>query len=198
MLSQGDDMRSAKPVAFASRTTNKAEANYPQIDLEAMGLDFALRRFRNYLVGAPEKVSLVTDHKPLISIFNGNRKGSIRSEKIKMRHQDIRFEVKYQKGKLNQTDYISRRGKPIEKVPVKEQKEVQDLNNLLYALHTTPIIDHISLATISRETVKDKTLSQLIKIVKKGDTWLPKNCSSKLRKFKEILPEITIIFVPWE
>ena len=192
MLSQGDDINSAKPVAFASRTTNKAEANYPQIDLEAMGLDFALRRFRNYLVGAPEIVSLVTDHKPLIPIFNGNRKGSIHSEKIKMRHQDIRFEVKYQKGKLNQTDYLSRRGKPIGKVPVKEQKEVQDLNNLLYTLHTTPIIDYISLATISRETAKDETLAQLIKIVKKGDTWLPKNCSSNLRKFKEILPEITI------
>ena len=113
MLSQGDDIESAKPVAFASRTTNKAEANYPQLDLEAMGLDFALRRFRKYLVGAPDIVTLVTDHKPLLSIFNGNRKGSIRSEKIKMRHQDIRFEVKYQKGTLNQTDYISRRGKPI-------------------------------------------------------------------------------------
>ena len=192
MLSQGDDMESAKPVAFASRTTNKAEANYPQLDLEAMGLDFALRRFRRYLVGAPDIVTLVTDHKPLLSIFNGNRKGSIRSEKIKMRHQDIRFEVKYQKGTLNQTDYISRRGKPIGKVPVKEQKEVNDLNNLLYALHTTPIIDHIGLANISRETSKDETLKQLIKIVKKGDRWIPKNCSPKLRKFKEILPEITI------
>ena len=92
MLAQGDDVSSAKPVAFASRTTNKAEANYPQIDLEAMGLDFGLRRFRNYLVGAPS-VKLVTDHKPLLPIFNGNRKGSIRSEKIKMRHQDINFEV---------------------------------------------------------------------------------------------------------
>ena len=192
MLSQGDDIESAKPVAFASRTTNKAEANYPQLDLEAMGLDFALRRFRKYLVGAPDIVTLVTDHKPLLSIFNGNRKGSIRSEKIKMRHQDIRFEVKYQKGTLNQTDYISRRGKPIGKVPVKEQKEVNDLNNLLYALHTTPIIDHIGIANISRETSKDETLKQLIKIVKKGDRWIPKNCSPKLRKFNEILPEITI------
>ena len=192
MLGQGDDVKSAKPVAFASRTTNKAETNYPQIDLESMGLDFGLRRFRKYLVGAPDTIKLVTDHKPLLPVFNGNRKGSIRSEKIKMRHQDIRYEVTYQKGKLNQTDYISRRGKPIEKVPAKEQEELNDLNNLLYMLHTTPIIDHISLATISKETKKDETLKELLEIVKNGKTWLPKECSADLKKFKEILPEITI------
>ena len=98
----------AKPVAFASRTTSKAEANYPQIDLEAMGLDFGMRRFRKYIVGAPENIKLVTDHKPLCSIFNGRRTGSIRTEKIKMRHQDVRFEVIFQEGKLNQTDFVSR------------------------------------------------------------------------------------------
>ena len=75
--------------------------------------------------------------------------------------------MKYQKSKLNLTDYISRRGKPTGKEPVQQQKEVQGLNNLLYTLHTTPIIDHITLATIPRETAKDETLAQLIKIVKK-------------------------------
>lgn len=191
MLAQGDDVSSAKPVAFASRTTNKAEANYPQIDLEAMGLDFGLRRFRNYLVGAPS-VKLVTDHKPLLPIFNGNRKGSIRSEKIKMRHQDINFEVIYQKGKVNQTDFISRRAKPLDKVPASEQDELNDLNNLLYLLHTTPVIDHIGLAAISTETKKDETLKQLAAIVKSGKTWIPKESSPELKKFKEILPEITL------
>jgi hypothetical protein len=176
MLAQGDDAKSAKPVAFASRTTNKAESNYPQIDLEAMGLDFGLRRFRNYLVGA-HSVKLVTDHKPLLPIFNGNRKGSIRSEKIKMRHQDINCEVVFQKRKINRTDFISRRGKPLDKVPVKEQDELNDLNNLLYLLHTTPVLDHISLAVISTETRKDETLKQLTAIIKSGKNWIPKDCA---------------------
>lgn len=192
MLGQGDDLNSIKPVAFASRTTSKAESRYPQIDLEAMGLDFGLRRFRNYLVGAPNTVKLITDHKPLLPVFNGKRKGSIRSEKIKMRHQDINFELIFQKGKLNQTDFISRRGKPIEKIPKPEQEELNDLNNLLYMLHTTPIVDHISLAVISKETENDSTLKQLSEIIKSGKTWLPPNCSTDLKKFKEILPEITL------
>ena len=120
-LAQGENVRNAKPVAFASRTTNKAEATgYAQLDLEAMGLDFGCRRFRQYSVGSPDAVTIVTDNKPLCSIFNGRRKGSIRTERIKMRHQDIRFQVVFQKGKLNQADFLSRRGKPLQRIPKHE------------------------------------------------------------------------------
>ena len=83
-LLQGTTKDTSKPVAFASRRTTPAESRYPQIDLEAMGVDFGLRRFRNYLVGAPDAVTIITDHKPLLSIFNGKRSGSIRTEKIKV------------------------------------------------------------------------------------------------------------------
>ena len=36
ILMQGDDKDSAKPIAFASRTTTQAEKRYPQLDLEAL------------------------------------------------------------------------------------------------------------------------------------------------------------------
>ena len=51
ILAHGSDKNNAKPVAFASRCTSKAEKNYAQLDLEAMAVDFALRRFRLYLIG---------------------------------------------------------------------------------------------------------------------------------------------------
>ena len=113
ILSQGTSINDAKPVAIASRTTEKAEKRYPQIDLEGMAVDFGLRRFRNYLVGSPKEITVVTDHKPLCNIFNGKRKGSIRTDKVKMQNQDVRFSVCYQKGSANQTDYISRHAKPL-------------------------------------------------------------------------------------
>lgn len=192
MLAQGEDMASAKPVAFASRTTNKAESNYPQLDLEAMGVDFGLRRFRKYIVGAPDIIKVVTDHKPLCGIFNGSRSGSIRTEKIKMRHQDIRYEVVFQQGKLNQTDFISRRGKPLERIPRDEQDEVNDVNNLLYMLHVTPVLDKINIGTISLETQHDSTLKRVLEIVEKGQTWISKNEPPAVQRFREILPEITV------
>ena len=109
ILAQGDSIETALPVAVASRTTTESEKNYPQIDLEGLGIDYALHRFRNYLVGAPNTVTIITDHKPLCAVFNGNKSGTIRTERYKQRNQDIKFKVIYQTGKNNQTDFLSRR-----------------------------------------------------------------------------------------
>ena len=191
ILAQGETVDTARPVAFASRTTSPAEKRYPQIDLEATAVDFALRRFRNYLVGAPDIVNVITDHKPLGPIFNGNRTGSIRTERIKLRHQDIRFKVSYQPGKKNQADFLSRHAKPLEKLPLEEQTETSDLNNLLYLLHTTPIMDHIGIARIAKHTSEDRILQDLRAHVENGQTWIPKD-NKELSKFATILPEITV------
>ena len=185
-------MQSALPVPFASRTTNAAEKNNPQLDLEAMAVDFGLRGYRIYILGAPRGVTIMTDHKPLCSTFNGNRKGSIRTEMIKMWHQDVRFTVEYQKGKLNCADFISRRAKPLDKIPADQQDEVNDLSKLLFMLHTTPIVDSLCLESIASETRKDPILSELSEIIPRGQSWIPKNGETELRKYQQILPEITV------
>ena len=191
-LAQGESLETARPVAFASRTTSKAEKNYPQLDIEAMGVDFALRRFRNYLVGAPDTVTVVTDHQPLCSVFNGNRSGSVRTERIKLRHQDIRFTVMYRKGVENQSDYMSRHAKPMQLLPQEEQEEADDLNNLLYTLHSTPIMDNIGLASIAKHTGTDPTLKEVRTLIQAGKTWIPKTAAPGLLHFQKILPQITV------
>ena len=85
ILAQGSDKDNAKPVAFASRCTSKAEKNYVQLDLEAMAVDFALSRFCFNLVGAPNDTIIVTDHPPLLIVLNGKRNGSIRTGRINLR-----------------------------------------------------------------------------------------------------------------
>ena len=55
------------------------EARYPQIDMEVLAVDFGLRRYRFYIAGGPQ-VKVITDHKPICSIFKNLRKGSVRSE----------------------------------------------------------------------------------------------------------------------
>ena len=62
---------SERPVAFASRTMNHAEKNYSQLEKEALGILFGLKRFHSYLFG--RQFTLYTDHKPLQSLFNENK-----------------------------------------------------------------------------------------------------------------------------
>ena len=70
MVAQGSDKDNIKPVISASRSTSKADQTYAQLYLEAMAVDFALRRFCLYLVGAPKDTTIVTDYRPLLCVLN--------------------------------------------------------------------------------------------------------------------------------
>ena len=192
MFAQGKSIADAKPVAVGSRSTSLAETAYPQLDLDAASLDFGLRRFREYLVGSPTLIKVVTDHKPLVPVFNGRRNGSIRTQRIKLKHQDIPFVVEYQKGSLNQADIMSRQARPLSSLNTEEQNEAHELNNLLYMLHATPIIDHISLAEISRKTDSDPVLSRVRDLVRKGARSAYNDDDIKVKKFNTILSELTV------
>ena len=60
-----------RPIAFVSRTLTKAEKNYAQIDKEGLALIFAVKKFHNYVFG--RSFTVVTDHRPLLSLFDENR-----------------------------------------------------------------------------------------------------------------------------
>ena len=87
---------------------------------------------------------------------------------------------------------MSRHTKPITMMPKEEQNEADDLNNLLYLLDTTPVVDYIGLAAIAQSTKEDPILNRLSRIVINGKTWISKSSPAKLQKFEHILPEITV------
>ena len=187
ILSQGDGMENAKPVAFASRATTPIESRYPQLDIEALAIDFALRRFRMHLVGAPETI-IVTDHKPLEAIFRNRRLGSTRTERIKLRHQDIKYKVVWRDGKSNPADYMSRHATPSQHLPREIREEAQEFEKLVWFVNFGPYTEAVSMNKIIEHTKEDQTLKKLGSAIKKGYI---SRCDKELSGYRKVLDELT-------
>ena len=54
------------PIAYASRTLNKSEQNYGQIEKETAAVVFACNKFHQYIYG--QQINVESDHNPF-SIF---------------------------------------------------------------------------------------------------------------------------------
>lgn len=95
-----------KPVSFASRTLNKAEKRYPTIEKELLAIVWAVKHFRPYLYG--RTFTILTDHKPLIYLFN-MRDPSSRLMKFRLMLEDYDYNIEYVKGSENiAADALSR------------------------------------------------------------------------------------------
>ena len=64
VLAQRNEDRKCHPVQYASRTMSDAEKKYSACEREALGVIFAVKKFRVYLMST-QKFILVTDHQAL-------------------------------------------------------------------------------------------------------------------------------------
>ena len=62
---------SEQPIGYVSRTLSKAEQNYSQIEKEGLVCIFGVKQFHSYLFG--HHFYLITDHKPVLSLFSAKR-----------------------------------------------------------------------------------------------------------------------------
>lgn len=105
-----------RPIAFASRTLSKAESNYAQIEREALGIVFGVRKFHQYLFW--RRFILLTDHPPLTTIF-GPHTGipplaASRMQRWALLLSAHTYDIKYRKSELHaNADGLSRLPLPV-------------------------------------------------------------------------------------
>lgn len=92
-------------VAYASRTTNKAEENYPITDLECLAIVWAVKHFHHYL---SQPFIVVTDHAALKWLQTYKNPKGRRARWI-MDLQQYKFTIEHRSGKSNSNaDALSR------------------------------------------------------------------------------------------
>ena len=100
------DSRGPRIIAYGNRTLTALERKYSQTEKEALALVWSVEHFSIFLFG--KTFDLITDHKPLEFLFGPKSKPCARVERWVLRLQTYRFNIKYQPGKVNIADPLSR------------------------------------------------------------------------------------------
>ena len=125
-----------------------------------MAVDFDLRRFCHYLIGGPQ-VNIITNHKPLFSMFYNKRLQSLHLDWIKLRHQSINFKLTRRKGVKIPGDYASRHIAPKQNslnIYNKNQRSRVNCKLCCWFLHQSPYIECLSVETLHEHLIQDEIL----------------------------------------
>jgi len=107
VLSQGQIGKDL-PIAYASRSFNKAGRNYSTVEKELAAIVWGIKHFRPYLYG--RKFKIVSDHKPLTWIMSVKDPGS-RLLRWCIKLEEYDYEIMYKPGVQNSNaDALTRLG----------------------------------------------------------------------------------------
>lgn len=101
LLQKPDKSEHWKLIQCGSRFLKHAETRYAMVELEALAIFWAIRKCEVYLAGMSHFI-VVTDHKPLETIFNKYSLNAIdnpRVQNYRTKLANYMFTVKWKKGK---------------------------------------------------------------------------------------------------
>ena len=118
---------SEKPIGYASRTLNKAERNYSQLEKEGLSCVFGVKHFYSYFFGHPFK--LITDHKPLLGLFGESKpissQASVRVRRWTLYLSLFEYTLKFRRTTAHSNaDALSRLPLPVEPAVVQTPPEL--------------------------------------------------------------------------
>ena len=158
------DDGSERPIAYASRTLSKAERGYSQLDKEALGVLFGVKKFHQFVYG--RHFTVYTDHKLLLGLLNPDKPtpsmASSRMQRWALALLAYEYELIYRPGTQNgNADSLSRLPLPDEptSTPVPG-----DIIHLMEHINTSPV----DAAKLRLWTDRDPVLSQVKQFLLNG------------------------------
>ena len=106
ILSQQQEDGAYKPIYYGSRSLTDVESRYSQTEREALAVVWACEYFHFYIFD--HKVTIYTDHKPLLSLLSAKSKPPPRIERWLLRLQAYTYKMEYVTGNKNSADCLSR------------------------------------------------------------------------------------------
>ena len=181
-------MQEGRPIAYASKSLTSCERNYAQIEKELFAILFGCRRFHHYLYG--RKVTIESDHKPLIPIFKKPlHSAPPRLQRMLLQLANYDLEVTFIPGtKIPVADTLSRKYLP-NTYPKYSKGMDSHVHSILSQL---PITDR-KLDEIRIATANDLDLQALIKVIQHGWPEERRFCQPSLIEFWNHRDELTCI-----
>ena len=156
--------KSDRPIMYASRSLNKAERNYSQLEREALSIVYGVKYFHKYIAG--REFTIVTDYKPLLGLFNPNKQishtSSMRIQKWCLMLGGYNYNIIHKSGKENlNADALSRLPQPTQKDHMLEPKEIV---LMLEQMNSGPV----SAKDVAKASRYDPTISKAMEFTLSG------------------------------
>ncbi|XP_050337769.1 uncharacterized protein K02A2.6-like [Bactrocera neohumeralis] len=168
-------------ISFASKSLSEVEKRYSQTEKESLALVWAVERFYYYLVRLD--FELVTDQKPLETIFKPTSKPPARIERWLLRLQSFKFKVIYRSGKENIADSLSRLWK------LERAKSFGDnVEKSIFHIISNSTPTALTISEISEKGSRDEEMIEAMEYIK-CDSW-PSNTINRYFPFRHELTTV--------
>ena len=172
------------PVGYASRSMNKSEKSYCQIERETLSIVFATTKFHNYLYGT--QFHVYNDHLPLKSIFMK----SITKAPPRIQRFLLRLQMHFIPGKdLVVSDALSCASLEDDKPEISEEEMNCDVHSVT---DDYPISEKMK-QKITAETQSDEQLKNLRRYIEKGWPSERKQVDERVCMYFNHREELTIL-----
>ena len=191
--SKSDVPNNLRLVFYTSKTLTETESNYSNIEREMLGVVFSILHFKHFTFG--HKVHVVTDHKPLITLFRKN----LHATSPRLSHMLVRildYNIKFhhqERTKMHLSDALSSLNTHNSTVEKSKAKPVANFNVTIHDVEILTGLKSLSLEQVHHETESDRNMQFLKQHIVDG---FPKSRSCLPEPIQPILgPRLLIPYI---